>query len=372
MRVLRRILFAAAVLIALMVTAYYPAMAEAPDLKSCSQCHAEAVRGFERTAHAQASVTCLACHAAENLHKKTGADPNAVFAPERCAGCHDREYREWQASAHNAPVPYTEDEILPELITDCVRCHNTAGYVRTTGSGKPFVAVKGEVADARSPGVTCVTCHDPHSGAFPAMLRAGEKSATCDNCHGGKWQNLVLNGTGGQRYADSNYDLSAQSPHNRGDRCVTCHMVRTPGVSAGGHTLRMKDERGGLNTAGCLPCHQDVRDFNIGGKQSETKALLESLAETLKARNQGELPRNQPGKCNECHRGGTEPFRNDPKGVLEQAFQNYRLFSSDRSLGVHNPAYTRQMLRDSMQHVLSGYAAAPAPSGPEGCCGHEG
>lgn len=345
----------------------YPAGVE-----DCAACHQAEVQGWSRTAHARQGLTCLTCHEPEKLHKPSPEAASPDYRAELCAKCHATEYREWQASAHNTPVPYTQEEIAPELITDCVRCHNARGYARVLRGATPFEQSKGQVADAASPGVTCAACHDPHSGAFPRMLRAGEPSQTCDHCHGGKWQNLVLNGTGGQRYPGSSYDRSAASPHNTGDRCVACHMAKTSGVQAGGHTLRMRDGQGGLDTAACTPCHQATRDFNLGGKQTETQALLDSLAQELKARNQGELPRNQPGKCNQCHRGGTEPFKNDPQGVLEQAYQNYRLFAFDRSLGVHNPAYTRQLLQESLQHVLQGYAGAPAPQGAEGCCGHQG
>ncbi|MGE5508211.1 MAG: cytochrome c3 family protein [Chitinophagales bacterium] len=346
--------------------------AGAADPGACAQCHTAESGGWTHTAHAKANVTCLSCHKAGDPHQKPAGAANELYDPAVCAPCHDTEYQEWRRSGHNQPVPYTKDEILPELITDCVRCHNVAGYLEVTRSGKPFEKMKGQVADATSPGVTCVACHDVHSGSSSDMLRAADRATVCDNCHGGKWQHLVLNGTGGQRYADRNYDKSSVSPHNTGDRCVMCHMAKTDGVAAGGHTLRMRDDQGALNLSGCRPCHQNLRDFNVGGKQTETKAMLESLAAELKERNAGELPRNQPGKCNECHRGGTEPFKQDPDGVLEQAYQNYRLFLFDRSLGVHNPAYTRQMLQDSITHVLQGYSGAPLPQGAEGCCGHQG
>ncbi|HHW14745.1 MAG TPA: hypothetical protein GXX28_07405 [Firmicutes bacterium] len=363
------ILAAVAALMGLAVSSR--AVVEATDTKACAQCHPKQVQEWTRSAHGAAGVSCASCHPAEKLHQPSPEAAVPDYSAEACAKCHDQEFREWKASAHNIPVPYAPDEIAPELITDCVRCHNVRGYVRVLRGPVPFAQSKGQVVDASSPGVTCSACHDPHASS-PAMLRAGSPAQTCDHCHGDKWQNLVLNGTGGQRYPGSDYGKSAVSPHNTGDRCVACHMAKTPGVEAGGHTLKMKDAQGRLNLNGCLPCHQGIRDFNVGGKQAETQELLASLAETLKARNLGELPRNQPGKCNECHRGGTEPFRNDPNGILEQAFQNYRLFAFDRSLGVHNPAYTRQLLQESLQHVLQGYSGAPAPRGAEGCCGHQG
>lgn len=372
MRLMRVLLVVAGLSLLAFSLVPVPAAAAAPTTNPCSQCHTAQAGGWLQTAHAKANVSCLSCHKAEDPHSKTAGATASLYDPGVCAPCHDTEYQEWRRSGHNQPVPYTQDEILPELITDCVRCHNAAGYIEVLQAGRPFATSKGSIAAASSPAITCATCHDSHSAKNPAMLRTGDRASVCDNCHGGKWQHLVLNGTGGQRYADMNYDQSSVSPHNTGNRCVMCHMAKTEGVNAGGHSFQMKDDRGGLNLAGCLPCHKTLSDFNVNGKQAETKAILEALATELKDRNGNELPRNQPGKCNECHRGGTEPFKKDPDGVLEQAYQNYRLFLFDRSLGVHNPAYTRQLLQDSMQHVLSGYSGGIAPRGAEGCCGHRG
>ncbi|HHW13559.1 MAG TPA: hypothetical protein GXX28_01325 [Firmicutes bacterium] len=351
------------------------------DPASCRQCHRERYDGWSRTAHAR-SGSCLSCHPSEALHPASNGSSGStaqttenlrrLYDPQSCARCHESEYREWQQSAHHEPVPYTRDEIAPELIGDCVKCHNAAGHAAVLRSGKDFATAKGPNAAAASPGVTCVACHDPHT-AMPFLLRVGSPAKACDTCHGIKWQTLALNGTGGQRYSDSSYADVARSPHNTGDRCVGCHMARQPGLAAGGHTLRMRDGQGRPLTAPCLSCHPGLRDFNLNGKQEEVKGLLSSLEEMLKAHNGGELPGFQPGKCNRCHRGGTLPFKDDPQGLLEQAFQNYRFFLNDRSFGVHNPTYTVKLLQDSKRHIQQGYGdSAAAGENDQACatCGH--
>lgn len=352
---------------ALGVTADGPAPT---DPASCRQCHRERSEGWGRTAHARAGGTCFSCHPAATLHQKSPGRPADLYEAETCADCHRTEYAEWRRSPHQRPVPYTQDEIAPELITDCVKCHNAAGFVRVTRARENFATAKGSRLDAASPGVTCAACHDPHTAA-PRLLRAEKLSQTCDPCHGGKWQNLMLNGTGGQRYPEESYAGAARSPHNTGNRCVSCHMAKTPGVDAGGHSLSLFDAQGNPHTAPCASCHPGIRGFDVKGRQAQVKDLLRSLEAALKERNEGELPGFQPGKCNRCHRGGTEPFKNDPRGILEQAFQNYRFVLNDKSDGVHNPAYATKLLQDSLQHVLADFPGpAETPDEGEGCCGH--
>ena len=58
-------------------------------------------------------------------------------------------------------------------------------------------------------------------------------------------------------------------------------------------------------------------------------------------------------KCATCHRGGTLPFDDDPRLVLENAYTSYKLVMNDRSWGVHNYEYTRRLLEDSIESVRS-------------------
>lgn len=348
----------------------WPALADdrAADPDSCVSCHRERFAGWSATIHAKAGGTCLSCHRAATLHQPDTRV--TLYDSASCAGCHSHEAREWQASGHNRPVPYTPGEIAPELIADCVRCHNAAGFVAVIGSGQTFATARGKQEQAASPGVTCAACHDPHAAGGRALLRVGSPAKACDPCHGDKWQALAFIGTGGQRYPDTSYAGVSRSPHNTGERCVTCHMARPAADNAGGHTLRLRTPSSLPNIIPCLSCHAGIRDFNLRGRQEEVKGLLRSLEEMLKARNGGELPGFQPGKCNQCHRGGTQPFKDDPDGLLEQAFQNYRFILNDQSDGVHNPAYTVKLLRDSIKHIQEGYQGSRPAGADGGCCGH--
>ena len=135
----------------------------------------------------------------------------------------------------------------------------------------------------------------------------------------------------------------------------------------GGHTLRMRDFGADqipetsddlLNIAVCQGCHSGLNSFDRNGVQTEVKGLLTQLSNLLKGNNHGFLPPNKPGNCNRCHKGGTVPFLNDSNSVLENAYTNYKLFLHDRSYGIHNPGYTKKLLQDSINSVLSSYPAA--------------
>ena len=47
----------------------------------------------------------------------------------------------------------------------------------------------------------------------------------------------------------------------------------------------------------------------------------------------------------------------DPRLVLENAYTNYKLVMNDRSWGVHNPAYVKKLLNDSIAAAERYHAA---------------
>ncbi|MFA7635405.1 MAG: hypothetical protein WCZ48_06400, partial [Bacillota bacterium] len=96
----------------------------------------------------------------------------------------------------------------------------------------------------------------------------------------------------------------------------------------------------------------DATTFNIDGKQQDIYDLWVELGTLLRERNDGILPGYKPGdKCASCHRGGTLPFADDPQLILENAYTNYKLVGNDRSWGIHNYQYMRQLLVDSIESV---------------------
>jgi predicted CXXCH cytochrome family protein len=322
---------------------------------ACSACHAGAAAVFSASAHGQNGLSCADCHTGADEHlRDRQSRPATDWRGETCASCHEKEYREWQASPHNQ-IPL---EQLPRdpRIGECMKCHQASGFAAVIASGRNFKETWGPPPQSEPEPVTCAACHSPHNGTHSYLLRL-LRAELCATCHGGKWQNQVLSGSGGHHYAGIDWPVFGGHPHNSGNRCVACHMARTPGaISSGGHTFRMRAGSGeSPNTAPCLSCHGETADYNISGRQQEVETLLGELRLLLEQHNNGRLPGFQPGACNQCHRGGMQPFDHDPDLILGKAYENYLLVERDKSLGVHNPPYVLQLLRSTITSVREEY-----------------
>jgi len=101
------------------------------------------------------------------------------------------------------------------------------------------------------------------------------------------------------------------------DTCVTCHIG--PNAS---HTFEAV-----MST--CSECHAE--DFDLGAAQAEVQALIDELADLLKAK----------GLLDE----GGHPVVGIYPAVQAEALWNYIFIAiEDSSLGVHNPNYTKALL----------------------------
>jgi hypothetical protein len=369
---------------------------------------------WEETIHGRVgTVTCQSCHGPGSIHVEASGRQNKKSTitvshdAGLCGQCH-QEYNEWEKSFHSDGYAFGFDEIARPLLLNCTKCHYPEGFIRTTsvmeqeGIGfKDVSAMKpmfptgpmffdfNLLPDPDGKSVACSTCHSVHGKATtenPVALRLGSADALCATCHEEKWHNVLLRGTAGEtgsayEYPGSDYNLS--NPHLTAGRCVLCHMDTSVEATdefgirqVGGHTLRMRavgegSTLGGygptwdnrdkmrpgevdgnvLNLASCLSCHQ-TDTFNINQVQQDNFALWLELENALIAQNNDILPGFKPGdKCATCHRGGTLPFDDDPNLRLENAYINYKLIGNDRSWGIHNPNYTRQLLLDALNSL---------------------
>jgi hypothetical protein len=114
------------------------------------------------------------------------------------------------------------------------------------------------------------------------------------------------------------------SPHYTGveNTCVACHMGEGQN-----HTFE-------ADVAACQACHSGAEDFDVNGVQTEIQAELDRLGDALVA--EGVLSENTP----EGHPTVTEA----PEGVATALYNWLYIAHEDKSLGVHNAAYTRALL----------------------------
>ena len=156
-------------------------------------------------------------------------------APEVCAGCHPKQYDEWNGSVHALALqdPIYQGELNKgfkavghEITRQCEGCHSPAGMV--TGEIKgPGLKGLSRVAQA---GVSCDICHsisgvthlqtpsrEPENGSFilsPGVERSGGVT-------------LVKRGPGKpSQECGGGFHECAESPlHAQADLCASCHQV---------------------------------------------------------------------------------------------------------------------------------------------------
>lgn len=292
----------------------------------------------------------------------------------------------------------------------CAACHSGAGFVQWVNEGRPvdeygLPAEISTVPDATKH--TCATCHDPHDATNEHQLRFADTQlgdgtpvtiekygagALCMQCHRSR-RNAVTY-TEDPDNASSHYGahhgpeadllLAANYPdfkdedgksiefptsphavavlpgHDQGDACVNCHMAGEDKVDAegniilvGGHSWNMNDAEGNDNVEACAPCHGyigetfDSKKFYFNGNadhdgngieeglQLEVKGLMEKLALLLPPVGEIDVSLTDTSLAPEVFKAGYVYF----------------WVEEDRSLGVHNPAFTVALLKEAIKNV---------------------
>lgn len=268
----------------------------------------------------------------------------------------------------------------------CAPCHTSQGFteVITTGLDETAAAVEGGAA------INCRTCHKIHETYTnadyalrynsPVALRIGGTldltggngtADLCSKCHQPRkrtpWpddafsttypgdsvnitssrynphygpQSTILAGMGAWDLPGSS--VYGNSPHRDALSCTDCHGAKAVGILGGGHTLKVTFEEEGeeaYNTAVCEGCHPDIGDdFNYEGVQDEIQMLEDSLKNMLVAKglitSSGSLVVPQYFHKNEL-----------------RVIWNWGMVHYDRSLGVHNYKYSRDVLQAGIDWV---------------------
>ena len=162
------------------------------------------------------------------------------------------QYNEWAHEGHAGALDTLRPLAAFMDVTECLECHS-ADYRLLEEAGDLTGA---ETIDDFKYGITCVTCHDPHTQGTQTSVWNEERNPQlakprkdlCVECHNGHLgdaaaepgtevhhpMNEMMNGTGG-------IDVPQGSPSVHKNRCVQCHMTPvgldrfgTPGT-AGNH-----------------------------------------------------------------------------------------------------------------------------------------
>ncbi|MBT8398697.1 MAG: hypothetical protein HKO65_00525 [Gemmatimonadetes bacterium] len=261
--------------------------------------------------------------------------------------------QQWQASPHARSMDTPEEQERMNT-AGCARCHTAQGYQHETLGGMESAA---PYSDAT--GLTCTACHaEGEEGRRIGPIRAGAARDACRGCHDELVTNSpnslswcsqwgIFEGTGGAGEEGAGTVVSSHTQME--DGCIGCHMAPSfEGLDptlVGGHTFRVKT-KGDLpptfNSEPCLSCHKIMTSEILDESQNQVRELLGDLGAMLPQRPDPENP------------GSTVPrFPADPTltDLQARASHNYWLVEKDGSLGVHNPAYTRVLLEETMERL---------------------
>ena len=339
----------------------------------------------------RANIQCESCHGPGSMHNGSTADSKMVadIGVDACAACHDDDHyhvypSQWEVSNHaDLNRPYTR--------TSCGVCHNGKGFIQWVDAGKPEELAK--AVDAKY-NITCATCHDPHDATNVNQLRTvgatlpsgdvineGGKGKLCMNCHNSRRElpDRIISDLARDRDPGPHHGPQAEmlttlntwtwdedlptSPHliaavpgGEANSCVNCHMYEGEEsgheVTAGMHSFSMVNQEGEDNVEACSDCHGNVgesfdeKKYYIDGNadhdgdgveeglQHEVEGLLDTLYSVLPQDDEGDFLVDS-----------TTSFD------VGAAMYNYNMVEEDRSLGIHNPAFTVSILQLSIAKV---------------------
>ena len=284
---------------------------------------------------------------------------SALFVSSILAGCVGGKQSEkvdigeqWRHSPH-AGSGDSPEELQRMNTADCAHCHTAQGYWEVLLEGKESSAPYENVT-----GLTCHACHFTNSEIDrPGALRVGDVKSACVGCHDLivindaeelSWcsQGSVYKGRGGAEFAGS--DVASSTHSKLPKSCVSCHMAQPANNidphAVSGHTFRVMtkgDTPRAFNTKGCIGCHQDITLAVVEKSQAEVNALL-AILENL-------LPKTIIPSEEEHRMLPRLPGDLTLSDAEAKASFNYWMVVKDGSLGVHNPGYTRNLLKDSIE-----------------------
>lgn len=257
----------------------------------CLECHSDYIKSFEKTRHAKAyrakfgkdvGSSCEVCHGplSKHLEEKDESKKAALVVSFKkldakqknqiCLQCHEGGYRmHWKGSPHEMnevscdKCHYVMNKRSKQAMSidedpkkACFQCHKEQRARMQRASHMPM----------REGKMDCASCHNPHGGTGPTLLKFASVNETCYSCHQEKrgpmiWEHPPVreNCSNCHEPHGSNFDamLKIKTPF----LCQTCHVAsfhpstlyegkRLPGGSGGA--------AGQLLGKSCINCHSQI------------------------------------------------------------------------------------------------------------------
>lgn len=256
----------------------------------CKDCHDDYIKSFEDTRHAktykakfgrEGAESCEVCHgpAGNHLKAKDKEKPDTIVSFKNisskqksriCLQCHEKgEQMHWRGSPHE------------KADINCTNCH----YVMSRKSKrKMFVKADSKMVcfqchrdkrakilrtshmPLREGKMDCASCHNPHGGPGPSMMKLATVNETCYMCHQEKrgpvlWEHAPVRENCSNCHDPHGSNFSPMLIRKPPYLCQECHLD-------GGHVPSLYD---GSSIAGndekllgkaCLNCHSAIHGSN--------------------------------------------------------------------------------------------------------------
>jgi hypothetical protein len=321
-------------------------------ITSCTKEGPEGPPGLDGMDGADAVETCMTCHNfSETIVAKVGQYKNSTHA-----------------SGTN----------IIRNAEGCSQCHTSKGF-------RDFVD-HGTLAAVHEPtAINCRTCHPIHESYTMedykvrtnkpvTLLVSGaqynyQNSNMCSNCHqarpvnpmpvvgGGdvtitnaRWsphyatQANIFGGTGKGAVEIPGSLPYVNSVHTTAvaNGCITCHMSRPVGFSAGGHQMNVKYGTSSYNYNGCASCHTNTTTLTatMNTNRTEIKNLMTQLETLILDK-----------KLMNANGMFTVPLT--MTSAQAAAVLNYKLVYYDSSYGAHNYPYVKALLTNSIEALTN-------------------
>jgi len=294
---------------------------------SCTECHSDSHRlpiesSYPYSAHANQTIMYNGMTLAEYA--------NQSFFGGSCTQCHTNEgYIDYMNTGATNPGSYAN----PTRI-DCKTCHDKHGTFDFENDGYDFalrnfapttlITDPTYTIDFGDKSNNCASCHQPRT-APPVDDGTGMFAVTSSRWgpHHGP-QSTLLEGIQGAEIAGSEaYPGIGTATHRTGSSCTNCHMGADSGADDGEHTFKP-------TSTACTTCHPGGAPGEVDGlaaNMTNLAALLEGI-----------------GIVHDGH-----PVEGDYTISQAEAAWNYLLIIEDSSNGVHNPAYAKALIKNSIE-----------------------
>lgn len=328
---------------------------------SCISCHSNTARepifaSFALSAHGSGSV---------GFAEGRGGSPGNV-----CAQCHGEEgFLDLVLNGAADTLGYAN----PTTIF-CTTCHSSHKTFDFENDGPDYALVNDYAqALALDPSITidfgdasnnCITCHQPRTSyVIPQEDGTGtyDVATTRFGPHHSP-QTSVLEGVLGVMISGTEgYPARASAAHRTGSSCVSCHMGESSDPSEGLHSWQPTE-------AACIQCHPNGAPDEMAGYTADMatlKSLLENVVgQAVELDAEGDPVFDADGNLIPTGETVTGliidldgPFGPDPDRsnygifttIQAQAAWNYKTLLEDQSRGIHNPAYSRALLTNSIE-----------------------